>query len=97
MEWAPDRPVYRHVTRDRYIFWNAGGLGWSIGKRAYLATGSHWHRSKFFKCMVLCVMMPMAMFLTGGLDNSEPWQGRWERGVVVECHGNPDQNEGQPD
>ena len=29
----------------RFIFWNAGGLGWSIGKRDYLSSGSHWHRS----------------------------------------------------
>ena len=29
----------------RVIFWNAGGLGWSIGKTAYLSTGSHWHWS----------------------------------------------------
>ena len=27
------------------MFWNAGGLGWCIGKTAYLTTGSHWHRS----------------------------------------------------
>ena len=46
VDWAPERPVYKHITKDRYIFWNAGGLGWSIGKRSYLSTGSHWHRSK---------------------------------------------------
>ena len=27
------------------IFWNAGGLGWSIGKLAYLTSGSFWHKS----------------------------------------------------
>ena len=43
--WAVERPVYKHVDRDRYIFWNKGGLGWSIGKKAYLTSGSHWHRS----------------------------------------------------
>ena len=47
VEWAPERPVYKHVSKDRYIFWNAGGLGWSIGKKEYLATGSHWHRSEY--------------------------------------------------
>lgn len=26
-------------------------------------------------------------FLPGGLDTDEPWQGRWEGGVLVECHG----------
>ena len=37
VDWAPERPVFKHVTKDRYIFWNAGGLGWSIGKRSYLS------------------------------------------------------------
>ena len=27
------------------LFWNSGGLGWSIGKSDYLTSGSHWHRS----------------------------------------------------
>ena len=27
------------------IFWNAGGLGWSIGKTQFLSSGSFWHRS----------------------------------------------------
>ena len=30
----------------RYIFWNAAGLGWSIGKKEYLEDGRHWHKSK---------------------------------------------------
>ena len=46
VEWAPERPVFKHTSKDRYIFWNAGGLGWSIGKKEYLTTGSHWHRSE---------------------------------------------------
>ena len=29
------------------IFWNAGGLGWSIGKLEYLEDGRHWHKSRF--------------------------------------------------
>ena len=37
--------MWRHVSKDRFIFWNKGGLGWSIGKKAYLTSGSHWHRS----------------------------------------------------
>ncbi|CAB4062518.1 unnamed protein product [Lepeophtheirus salmonis] len=65
--WASERPVYKHTRKNRYIFWNAGGLGWSIGKREYLKTGSHWHRS--------------------GLDTDEPWEGKWEEGVRVECVG----------
>ena len=47
------------------IFWNTGGLGWSIGKTAYLVSGSYWHSS--------------------GLDSEEPWQGEWEKNVIVEC------------
>ena len=27
------------------LFWNTGGLGWSIGKAEYLESGNHWHRS----------------------------------------------------
>ncbi|XP_023348021.1 uncharacterized protein LOC111716763 isoform X6 [Eurytemora carolleeae] len=65
VDWAPARFVYKHTSKDRYIFWNAGGLGWSIGKKDYLKSGSHWHRS--------------------GLDTKEPWEGRWEGGVTVEC------------
>ena len=37
-----------NILLFRYIFWNAGGLGWSIGKKDYLKSGSHWHRSKVF-------------------------------------------------
>ena len=96
VEWAPQRPVYKHVSKDRYIFWNAHGLGWSIGKQEYLTSGSHWHRSrkktKFFKLLdfVQCEFL-------GGLDTSEPWQGRWNGGVLVECVGRaepPQRNEG---
>jgi len=45
VSWAEHRPVYKHLEKDRFIFWNAGGLGWCIGKAAYLTSGSHWHRS----------------------------------------------------
>ena len=46
VNWAPERPVFRHRERDRFIFWNTGGLGWSIGKEEYLKDGRHWHKSK---------------------------------------------------
>ena len=55
VDWAPERPVFKHVTKDRYVFWNAGGLGWSIGKRAYLSSGSHWHRSKKHSNNIFCI------------------------------------------
>lgn len=28
--------------------------------------------------------------ILGGLDTSEPWQGQWNGGVLVECVGRPD-------
>jgi len=45
VDWAPERVVYKHTSKDRYIFWNAAGLGWSIGKKEYLEDGRHWHKS----------------------------------------------------
>ena len=45
VDWAPDRPVFINTDKDRVIFWNSGGLGWSIGKTDYLESGNHWHRS----------------------------------------------------
>ena len=44
--WSPDRPVYRHINKERYIFWNTG-IGWSIGGKPGLKTGSFYHASKF--------------------------------------------------
>ena len=29
-------------------------------------------------------------YFLGGLDTSEPWQGEWNGGVLVECVGRPD-------
>ena len=46
VSWAPARPVFKHKDRDRFIFWNTAGLGWSIGKQEYLVDGRHWHQSK---------------------------------------------------
>ena len=47
VSWSPDRLVHKHINKDRYIFWNAGGYGWSIGNKASLKTGSFYERSKF--------------------------------------------------
>ena len=86
VEWAPERPVYKHITKNRYIFWNAHGLGWSIGKAEYLNSGSHWHRSK--SCDLKSQLFVYILFTyLGGLDTSEPWQGNWNGGVLIECLG----------
>ena len=41
--WAPERAVYKHIYKDRVLFWNDHGYGWSIGKEAHLPYGSHYH------------------------------------------------------
>ena len=94
VEWAPERPVYKHTEKDRFIFWNAHGLGWSIGKEEYLKSGSHWHRSKLDKDFVDEITKSSwnNQPFTGGLDTSEPWQGQWNGGVLVECVGRPEQS-----
>ena len=46
VSWSPDRLVYKHINKDRYIYWNVG-IGWSIGKKASLKTGKYFHKSKF--------------------------------------------------
>lgn len=41
------------------------------------------------KQLVLIKIFNNLSFL-GGLDTSEPWQGEWNGGVLVECVGRPD-------
>ena len=33
------------IVIARLIFWNANGVGWSIGKAEFLKTGAYWHNS----------------------------------------------------
>lgn len=66
----------------RYIFWNAGGLGWSIGKREYLKSGTHWHKSNAITGSYNWLYI--SLFL-GGSDDTEPWTSKWLGGVVVKC------------
>ena len=35
VSWALERPVYKHVNKDRYIFWHANGYGWCIGPNLF--------------------------------------------------------------
>ena len=47
VSWAPDKPVYKHVTKNRYVFysnWKDGN--WVIGTSRELTTGSYFHQSK---------------------------------------------------
>ena len=43
--WAPTKPVFKHQSMDRYIFFLKGGYGWSIGNREGLKTGGHFIKS----------------------------------------------------
>ena len=47
VSWSPDRLVYKHINKDRYIFWNARGYGWSIGQSSSLISRGFFHKSKF--------------------------------------------------
>ena len=38
--WAPEKPVYEHLEKERYIFWNPR-MGWSIGPG--LQTSGYYH------------------------------------------------------
>ena len=73
----------------RYIFWNAGGLGWSIGKLEYLEDGRHWHKSRF----IFRKIPPWTIIrlFSGGSDAKEPWQDVWLSGVTVKCSSNRQQ------
>ena len=34
--WAPDKPVYQRVDKNRYIYWSEfNGLQWAIMHKAY--------------------------------------------------------------
>jgi len=76
VSWAPNRPVYKHAYKDRYIFWDTDATipppttyGWSIGNKLSLTAKDVYHKSG-----------------EPGLDTEEPWQGQWGNGsVVVKC------------
>ena len=49
VSWALDKPVYKEIQKDRYIFWTDGqgfGTQWVIGSYAMLSTGAYHHKSK---------------------------------------------------
>ena len=47
VDWAMDRPVYKHVNKDRYIFWKPID-GWSIGSIGFSETKGSFYSSEFF-------------------------------------------------
>ena len=47
--WAPLRYVYKHLTRERYVFWRPftkSYPGWAIGPKSGIANGGAFHLSK---------------------------------------------------
>ena len=54
---SPDRPVYKKIGFDRFIYFYPSSNGWRIGRRAALSAGENegefWFESKSFsKCLV---------------------------------------------
>ena len=48
VSWSPDRLVYKHINKDRYIFYGLDGYGrygWLIGPS--LKSRGFFHKSKF--------------------------------------------------
>ena len=45
-EGAPKNKVWKHENNDRYIFSNDSVLGWRIGKKKQLQTGTYLFKSK---------------------------------------------------
>ena len=49
VSWELDKPVYKELQKDRYIFWTDGqgfGTQWVIGSYSMLSTGSYLQKSK---------------------------------------------------
>ena len=49
VSWAPLRSVYKHISRDRYIFWTGNVFieGWGCGAKRELSTGSYYIESTY--------------------------------------------------
>ena len=56
VSWALDKPVYKHLERNRYIFWTEGkgyGTQWVIEDNNKWTTGSYSHKSKsYFQILI---------------------------------------------
>ena len=45
--WAPEKPVYKHVSQDRYINFHPSGTGWQITDKHNGKGGFHRGKSKY--------------------------------------------------
>ena len=51
VSWAPNKPVYKELKKERYIFWTEGqgfGTQWVIGPTSGLTSGSYYLRSMLY-------------------------------------------------
>ena len=94
-----DQPWSRFSLR--YIFWNAGGLGWSIGKLEYLTSGSHWHRWE----QVTNVIISIITLIQKSIQESHPEKSRrkspkwpWaSRKVIQKSHQSDHEHHSDPE
>ena len=84
VEWAPLKPVYKHLTKDRYVFWASWDeylppgymqsehrSEWVIGDEKDLSPDAYGYMSNSYP--------------RSGLRITWPWQEVWESGTIVTC------------
>ena len=55
VSWAPNKPVYKELVKDRYMFWTDGkgfGSQWVIGGTAELTSGSYYQSSTLYSMFI---------------------------------------------
>ena len=84
VDWAPLKPVYKHLTKDRYVFWASWDellppgymqsehrSEWVIGDGKDLSPEVYGYMSNSYP--------------RSGLRTTWPWQEVWESGTIVTC------------
>lgn len=56
VEWAQEKPVFKHTSNNRYIFYGGAGsnydYGWAIGTKDNLASVGKYFSSKYVTLLV---------------------------------------------
>ena len=78
VDWAPLKPVYKHMTKDRYVFWaswdeypSGHRSEWVIGDEKDLSPEVYGYMSNSYP--------------RSGSRATWPWQEVWESGTIVTC------------
>ena len=78
VDWAPLKPVYKHLTKNRYVFWatwdeypSGHRSEWVIGNKNNLSPGGYFYMTNIYP--------------RSGLKTTWPWEGVWESGTIVSC------------